>query len=735
MKRRIWFGLILLLFSNYLIAQNISGKVYDQISRSPISGASIIISGSSIGTSTEVDGSYGVTGLKPGRYTLQISHLEYETLVINNVWVKSGVITKQDIELTKAVTNLDEVVVFVASTLSKPGTERITEEAINRYAAAYNDPARLITSSPDITIVNDQNNLVSVRGVSPDYNVWRLEGVEIINPNHLSNAGTFLDQPTASGGGVNILSAQMLGESDFRYGTYSAQYGNSIGGIFDMNLKSGNLKERQFTTQASFIGFDLASEGPVIKGKPTTYAINYRYSFTGLLSNLGVDFGGESIGYQDISFNVVSPIDERSTIKFFGMGGNSFNDFKHKTFAESEFQKDRSDINYDNKTGAIGINYRRGLNYGSGSVNATIVLSGYENERNQKSYDKNDSIESYMYNQKDESVLGTQIQYLKNTSKGNFNAGLNLNFYNLKKVSSIPLTQGYYKRARYLVNPYFNYNHSISSRFDIQSGFSYLIANSKGVIDPRLSANYYLSKNHVLTGSLGMYSQILNADNIIYNNPYQRASDPNLNSSFIRSARSSIQYGFEKPQFRLYIEGYYYYFLKVLDQFEDQSDAATYGVSITAERSFFQGFYYKAGTNVFRSYIDQESTHFDLKHSSNLSFGKEWQKIRNGVGRSLSINVKGYFQGGRYFASNIDTSLGSVAPTIRAYRQSDFFRMDLRVIWTRSREKFTSSIALDIQNVTNTQNESFRYYDTFTNQVQSHYNLGLIPILTYRVEW
>jgi outer membrane receptor protein involved in Fe transport len=68
-------------------------------------------------------------------------------------------------------------------------------------------------------------------------------------------------------------------------------------------------------------------------------------------------------------------------------------------------------------------------------------------------------------------------------------------------------------------------------------------------------------------------------------------------------------------------------------------------------------------------------------------------------------------------------------------KQKDIFKTDLRIYWKRNKKKFNSTLALDIQNVTNSKNESFKYYDTFLNEVEQQYQLGLIPILSYRIEF
>ena len=82
----------------------------------------------------------------------------------------------------------------------------------------------------------------------------------------------------------------MLDKSEFKYGAMDNSASNVVGGLFDMNLRNGYAGDYQYTAQASFIGFDLSAEGPVVKEKPASFLVNYRYSFTGLLGRNGRGF-------------------------------------------------------------------------------------------------------------------------------------------------------------------------------------------------------------------------------------------------------------------------------------------------------------------------------------------------------------------------------------------------------------------------------------------------------------
>jgi len=200
-------------------------------------------------------------------------------------------------------------------------TPAITVEKTRRFPATFFDPARVMAAYPGVVNANDQANNMAVRGNSPNGILWRLEGLDIVNPNHTSNAGTLNDRATQNGGGVNILSAQMLGNSRFLMGALPADYGNVQSGILDMQLRDGNNQQSEFTNQVGLIGVDFAAEAPLSKAKKSSYLANYRFSTIGLLSALGMPLGDEEITFQDFSFKLAFPTKNAGKVSVFGFGG------------------------------------------------------------------------------------------------------------------------------------------------------------------------------------------------------------------------------------------------------------------------------------------------------------------------------------------------------------------------------------------------------------------------------
>ena len=128
--------------------------------------------------------------------------------------------------------------------------------------------------------------------------VWRLEGVNIPNPNHFSIPGT-------GGGPASILNNKTLANSDFYTGAFPAEFGNSFAGIFDLRLRSGNNEKHEFSGKLGFLGTELFAEGPLSKKSGSSYLFSYRYSTLALFGGLGINIGTNAIPfYQDLTFKI-----------------------------------------------------------------------------------------------------------------------------------------------------------------------------------------------------------------------------------------------------------------------------------------------------------------------------------------------------------------------------------------------------------------------------------------------
>src|SRR5688572_11509410 len=326
-----WVGAIimmLLFFPGYILGQEfkqtIRGNIIDVDSKLPLSGATITILEKGAATISDRQGAFSLPNVQVGRVTLQISYVGYETIILPNVIVNSGKEVVLSVNMQQAVVQLKNVVITfekneaqALNDMAIVSSRSISPEQTNRYAGGFNDPSRILSNFAGVTNSQDGSNDIIVRGNSPKYVQWRLEGIQITNPNHFS------DQSSVRGS-ISTLNNNLLATSDFYTGAFSAEYGDVLSGVYDVKLRQGNNQKFESIFGFGITGTELTVEGPFKKGYKGSYLVNYRYSTVSLLSKLGLfsELNG-TLNFQDAAFKVVLPTKKMGLFSFFGLGGSS----------------------------------------------------------------------------------------------------------------------------------------------------------------------------------------------------------------------------------------------------------------------------------------------------------------------------------------------------------------------------------------------------------------------------
>ncbi len=218
------------------ITQTIRGKIIDQDSRAAAIGATVFIVNSEplIGTTTNEYGNFRLDSVPIGRVTLKVTYIGYKDKVLSNVQITSGKEVVLQVAMVEDVTNVEEVVVTAngdkrspINDMSMVSSRTFSVEEAKRYAGTLNDPARAVSAFAGVNSPAEGENDIIVRGNSPKGILWRMEGIEIPNPNHFSEEGS-------SGGSINALNSTMLANSDFSTGAFAPEYGNALSGVFDI---------------------------------------------------------------------------------------------------------------------------------------------------------------------------------------------------------------------------------------------------------------------------------------------------------------------------------------------------------------------------------------------------------------------------------------------------------------------------------------------------------------------
>jgi hypothetical protein len=765
---------LLILSASAQIQQTIRGKILDNISQKPLSGASVTIQNTTMGTVANEDGSFRIEKVPVGRYSLKISFVGYQEVILSDILVNAGKEVVLDIKIEEKSTNLEEITVNVPKTeLLTPTEKLLTVLQTKEYAATFFDPARLTTSFPGVATANDQANHIVVRGNSPNGLLWRLNGVDIVNPNHLTNAGTFSDRPVANGGGQSIFSAQVMDYARFWTGAFPAGYGNASAGAMDVYLRKGNNEKSEFTVQGGFIGVDLAAEGPLSSAKKSgSYLVNYRYSFTGLLALMGVNLGDEKIDFQDLSFNIALPAGKAGKFTVFGMGGLSNNVFEAKRDKnEWKYAKDRYDIAFSNKMGAFGVTHE--VNLGNKTLwQSALAVSGKDSKRTADYLDD-------VYNKtrlEDDGLTQQKISFrtaftTKFNNRHELNIGTLVNYQSdaLYSVDASPVfsPQQIYSGevSGVLFQPFVNYQASLSEKLTLNAGLHnvYYSYSQHYSPEPRASLQYRFTDKQNLSFSYGLHSQLQLAQTYLG----KSGSQNNKNLDFSKAHHYVLTYNINlKEGFSVKAETYYQALFNIpvsataqnsfsaLNVFDDYVVGAlanngtgkNYGIELTARQFWKKGFYYLFTGSLYEAKYKgsdniERDSRFNGKYLFSATGGKEFTKEKTNKNRVIGINARLIYQGG-YRSTPIDEATSAVQQKTvfvenQAFSQKlqDYVRLDLRLSLKRNKPNYTRILSLDLQNALGTQNVAYQYYDPQQTKVVTKYQLGLLPVLNYRVEF
>lgn len=762
-----------------LLAQTLRGKVRNTDNGQPVAGAVIELRNPTAPFTGKTDsaGGFVFQKLRPGYYTCNIVAPGFESQTLPEINMTAGKEQVLTIALRPSASELPELLI----TANQPGRRNmqalaeipLTRDQTLRFPATFFDPARLAMAYPGVSGNDDQANGLSIRGNNPASVRWKLEGVDVVNPNHLPNAGTFSDRPAAASGGVLMFSAQMLDNSALLTGNYPAGYADATGGVMDMYLRRGNTARHEFTAQAGLIGLDLAAEGPIFgKQNRNSYLVNYRYSTVGLLSQMGIQFGDEQINFQDLSFKLFFSGKKGGEWSVFGLGGLNRNIFERKTDPEKiEKEKDLYDIDFDSKTHIGGVSYWKPLGAKTW-LKAVVITSGQQNERMAQSDQRRQTDEQ----EETRASISATVQH-RLSDRWRISGGGIVQIIHFSGFSQNNNTTNFTGLVRgTLSQPWVNTEwNAPGRRWSAQLGLQgnvyqdgHISENRDRSLEPRASLNWRLNNFHRLTLAYGFYSQLnprwLEAD-------YRGDTDvsPNRGIGLVRSRQFGLRHAWQLSEpWVLKTELFWHRFsdipvsgtnpafsifniteMAAYESLQATGIAENKGLEINLERYLNSGWFLVANASVFDSRYqgsDQiwRSSRWDLGHIFNLTAGREWQREPR---TAEKVNVYGLngrltYTGG-YRVAPVDLTASRLAGETRfdasngwSEQLPGYFRLDLRVYWRRSLgNRRNSTFAMDFQNATMQQNVAYYFYDAFTDKTETKYQLGLIPNLSWRLEF
>lgn len=762
--------------------QNIRGTVLDKLSQSPLIGATVQVLNisESKGSSTDESGQFVISDLTPQRYEIKVSYLGYKDVFIPNVVVTSGKEVILDIDMEEDLKILDEVVVKAYSKnktindLATISARTFSMEEVNRYAGGRGDPARLAANFAGVSAPDDSRNDIVIRGNSPVGVLWRIDGMNVTNPNHFATIGT-------TGGAVSALNTNLLKSSDFFTSAFPAEYGNALSGVFDLGFRSGNTQNRETTIQAGVItGLEVTTEGPISKKSNASYLVGYRYALAGIAQAVGVDIGTTATpSYQDLSFKVNSGNTKCGKFTTFGILATSSISISGGNAGSLFGGKDGNDL--DSKIGILGVNHFKQLNTKL-YLSSTIGLN--YSKTDQINYDS-DRVTSTSF-ARDESNVAKSSYNIATTFHSKINAktfvkiglqneiiGLNLYYRTKQSIDADWLQIWDYNSATNLSQGFAHLKYSFNNRWSINAGLhaQYFFLNASKAVEPRLGIKYDLNEKSSFNFGYGLHAQVqpINVYFLQSQNANGTISYNNENLDFTKSHHFVFGYDINPVKdWRLKAELYYQYLYDVPvntfsssysmlntgasfkteleDQLTNAGTGQNYGVELTIEKFFSKGYYGLFTSSLYSSKYTgsdgvERNTAFNGKYVYNILAGKEWS-VGNDKRNRISVDFKLTNAGGRaYTPIDLTASQASGREVLNSDAYSGFYdnylRMDVKVNYTfnSKKRKLSQTLSLDIQNVTNNDNVFSQKYDNQSQAIRTTYQLGLFPNVVYKLQF
>lgn len=702
---------------NYV--QTVKGKVSDKATGIGLPGVLVRMKNDTskkLNTVTDENGFYRLRNVPVGRREFVFGLIGYKPVPVNDVIVNSGKETSLDVEMEESLVEIGEVTVVaddskdVVTDMQAVNMKSFSIEETERYPGARQDPARMAANFAGVQGTNDSRNDIVVRGNSPSGLLWRMEEVDIPNPNHFAIAGS-------AGGPQSIINNKYLANSEFYTGAFPANYNNALGGVFDLKMRNGNNVKHERTFQFGFLGTELAMEGPISKKSGSSYLLTYRYSTLALFSSFKINIGTSAVPqYQDGAIRLNFPTKKAGVFSVSGIGGLSSIKLILSTVRErpKELYGDQTRDQYFSSDMAVGmINHTYSFN--SRTLMKTTL--GYGGQYIQADHyliirDKNyvpASILPHILNYNQYEGKTTLSWYVKRkvNAANSFKAGFFANAFHVEyfdrgKVNSVydTIPQDIENKAWkqridtkadfFLIQPYFAFSHRFNEKWSANLGLSgqYLTLNNHWTIEPRANLRYQFKENQTLSFAYGIHSQMqptyiyfLAPDSIVKDGvmtPNTGRVAANKNLDFSKAHHVVLGYDLQVSRyFRIKAEAYYQYlwnipvyakpsgislinrgatftrFLPIYNM-QNYGTGQNYGIELTIEKLFHKHYFVMCSGSLYDSKYTGSNgvtynTDYNGQYMLNVLAGLEYGlgKKKN---KSINLSTKFTYGGGRRYS-------------------------------------------------------------------------------------
>ena len=638
--------------------QTVRGQVCDVASGEPMIGVTITVeNGTTLATISDTEGNFVINDVPVGRHSVRATFIGYEPVLLKEQLVTSGKELVLTLKMRESISELGEVVIkprvnkqLPLNEMAQVGARMFSVEEASRYAGGMADPARTASMFAGVA-TGGATNGISIHGNSPQMLQWRVEGVEVNNPNHFAEI-------TEAGGGIfTSLNGTVLANSDFLTGAMPAEYGNALSGVFDMKMRVGNNTKYEHAVQVGTLGVDFASEGPLCKGSKASYLVNYRYSFLEIAKKIhAINMEKETLDYQDLSFKLNMPTTKAGTfaVWFTGLIDNYENEVPD--VPEWETLWDMNDSWSRQRNCAMGVTHNYRFKSG-GTLHSSVAYTGAYRKLGVTNYDEQMTKTPGMDGRNSERnvIISTQHQY-KVSSRYTMQNGFEHRHMAFNTwldwihEAGGPLYRVYESDGNTgLTRLYSSHKVALSNRLSTVTGVNvmWFNLNNQWLVEPRVSVQYKTSPSSTLSLAYAMNSRKENTDTYFVNDTSNSnlglTRSHHISASFAQRLGENAMIKIEpywQWLFDVPVEqGTTYSILNHRNFFQDRAlvnegAGCNYGIDFTLERYLKDGFYGMLTTTLFKSeYRDAQGQWHHSRHDrgfiTNILGGKEWMVGKN----------------------------------------------------------------------------------------------------------
>jgi hypothetical protein len=745
MRRCKLFILSFLILAPLLIAAQtgtIRGRVFNEKTNEPLPFVNIIISGTNIGSTSDLDGNFLFTGVQPGFVSLTASFVGFERTNTPEFMVTNARTSTIEIPMREISIELEQVEVrasfFRRKEESPVSMRTLGIQEIEKNPGGNRDISRVIQSLPGVASTPAFRNDVIVRGGGPSEARFYLDGIEIPNLNHFATQG-------ASGGPVGIINVDFIREVDLYSGAFPANRGNALSAVLEMRQVDGNPDKVNFRGSVGASDLALTLDGPL--GKRSNFIMSARRSYLQFLFDvIGLPFLPT---YNDFQFRYRVNFDSRNQLTILGLG--AVDQFNLNTGLRDPDENQQYILDYlpvnEQWNYTMGAVYRRFTSNGShvfvlsrnmlrnsafkypGNNTDSPRILDYDSDEieNKFRYERNFTINGYRFN------VGTGAEYAKYFNETFRSVILDNKPFDVDYSSSLDLFKwGVFGQvSKGFLNERLSL--SLGLRADANS-YSQSMSNLLDQLSPRFSASYALTNQFFLNFNTGRFYQMppytslgfrldkngpllnkennlryISADHLVGGIEYQRNSNSRFTvEGFYKNYRNypfsvvdSISIANKGADFGTYGD----------EEVVSTSKGRAYGLELLVQERDLAGFNIILAYTLVRSEFQNVGEEFipsawDNRHLLNITVGRQlkgnwdigakwrfvggapytpWDLEKSSRIEAWEVNSRGFFDFNRFNTLRFD----------------NFHQLDVRVDKSFYFNRWTLMLYADIQNIYN----------------------------------